>query len=65
MVKVIRGFSVEAGAQIAGINAKWSNTSVNNVPYSKKESVSTNLSINLLRLSLGFYYYFDLKTKPL
>ncbi|KUJ59515.1 hypothetical protein AR687_22875 [Flavobacteriaceae bacterium CRH] len=65
MVKVIRGFSVEAGAQIAGINAKWSNTSVNNVLYSKKESVSTNLSINLLRLSLGFYYYFDLKTKPL
>jgi len=65
MVKVIRGFSVEAGAQIAGINAKWSNTEVNNIPYSKKESVSTNLSINLLRLSLGFYYYFDLKTKPL
>jgi hypothetical protein len=65
MVKVIRGFSVEAGAQIAGMNAKWSNTRVNNVPYSEKESLSTNLSINLLRLSLGFYYYFDLKTTPL
>ena len=61
MVKVVKGFGVETGAQIAGINAKWSSTQINGEPYSKKESVSANLSINLLRLSLGFYYFFDTK----
>ncbi|WP_214229243.1 hypothetical protein [Pedobacter sp. B4-66] len=58
MIKVVRGFGVETGAQIAGVNAKWSRTMVNGEPYTKKESVSANLSINLLRLSLGFYYFF-------
>lgn len=63
MIKVVRGFGIETGAQVAGINAKWSNTTINGEPYTKKESVSANLSINLLRLSLGFYYFFDTKKK--
>ena len=60
MINVIEGFSVETGAEIGGIRSKWSNTIINGVPYTKKQSVSTDLSINLLRLSLGFYYFFDL-----
>lgn len=63
MIKVVRGFGIETGAQVAGLNAKWSSTTINEEPYTKKESVSANLSINLLRLSLGFYYFFDTKKK--
>ncbi len=58
MVNVIDGFSIEAGAEIAGIRSKWSDTSINGEPYTHKQSVSADLSINLLRLSLGFYYFF-------
>ncbi len=58
MINVIDGFSVEAGAEIAGIRSKWSDTSINGVPTTHKQSVSADLSINLLRLSLGFYYFF-------
>ncbi len=58
IVRVMKGFTVEAGADIAGVRSSWSRTSVNGAPAAKESKVSADLSINLLRLSLGFYYYF-------
>lgn len=58
IIKIMKTFTVEAGADIAGIRSSWSRTSVNGAPAARESSVSADLSVNLLRLSLGFYYYF-------
>lgn len=63
MVNVVKGFAVEVGADVAGIRSSWSETEINGEPTTKKSSVSADLTINLLRLSLGFYYYFGFKHK--
>lgn len=63
MVNVVKGFALEAGVDIAGIQASWSQTEVNGNPSTKKSEVSADLTINLLRLSLGFYYYFGFGSK--
>lgn len=63
MVNVVKGFSIEVGANVAGIQSSWSETEVNGEPTTKKTSTSADLTINLLRLSLGFYYYFGFNHK--
>ena len=59
MVNVIDGFCVEAGLEIAGLRGSWSDTEVNGIHRSDKYAVSGDLTLNLLRMTLGFYYYFD------
>ncbi|MEN9686942.1 MAG: hypothetical protein RLZZ28_2728 [Bacteroidota bacterium] len=63
MVNVIKGFAVETGMQIAGFQYAWSNSVIDGVPTTKQHSVSGDFTINLLRLNLGFYYYFSIKGK--
>lgn len=63
MVNVVKGFSVEVGAQIAGFNATWSETQINDEITEKSHGTDSDFSINLLRLNIGFYYYFPLKKK--
>ncbi len=58
MVNIVKGFCLDLGTDIAGVKSSWSNTTVNGNPTTKKSEVSADLTINLLRLSLGFYYYF-------
>lgn len=63
MVNIVKGFCLEAGVDIAGFQASWSQTEVNDEPTTKKSEVSADLTINLLRLSLGFYYYFGFQRR--
>lgn len=63
MVNIVKGFSVEVGAQVAGISTSWSETKVNNEITEKSHATDADFSINLLRLNIGFYYYFPLKRK--
>lgn len=63
MVNVVKGFTLEAGADIAGFRSAWSQTMVNSEPATKKSQVSADLTINLLRFSLGLYYYFGFHHK--
>jgi hypothetical protein len=60
-VHVIRGFCMEAGTEIAGIRKSWNLTTVNGEATTKGSSFTADLTINLLRLRLGFYYYFPTK----
>lgn len=63
MVNVVKGFSVEVGTQIAGFSATWSETKINDEITEKSHGTDSDFSINLLRLNIGFYYYFPLKKK--
>ena len=63
MINVLGGFTVEVGTGIAGFQASSSHTEVNGQPTTKKSQVSADLTIDLLRLSLGFYYYFSIGNK--
>ncbi|KLT68250.1 hypothetical protein [Flavobacterium sp. ABG] len=61
MVNVVKGFSIEVGAQIAGFSSTWSKTTLNNEVTEKSHATDADFSINLLRLNIGFYYYFPIK----
>lgn len=63
MVNVVKGFSVEVGAQIAGFKATWSEIKVNDAITEKSHGTDSDFSINLLRLNIGFYYYFPIKKR--
>lgn len=63
MINVVGGFTVEVGTDIAGFQSSWSHTEVNNQPTTNKSEVSADLTINLLKLSLGFFYYFEVGHK--
>lgn len=63
MVNIVKGFSVEVGAQVAGISTSWSQTKTNDEITEKSHGTDADFSINLLRLNVGFYYYFPLKRK--
>lgn len=58
MVNIIRGFTVEAGTEIAGIQAQWTKREVNGIAAGRTNSFSGDLTINLLKFNLGLYYYF-------
>lgn len=61
MVNVVKGFSIEIGAQVAGLSTFWSQTKINEEITEKSSGTDADFSINLLRLNLGFYYYFPIK----
>lgn len=63
MVNVVKGFSVEISAQVAGFSATWSETQVNDEVTEKSHGTDSDFSINLLRLNIGFYYYFPIKKR--
>lgn len=64
-VQVIRGFCVEAGTEVAAFRKSWNQTTENGNATTKGSSFTADLTINLLRFRLGFYYYFPTKfSKP-
>jgi hypothetical protein len=58
MVQIEKGFAIEVGLEIAGIKTQWTDTEVNGVAGASESLVSADFNINILKLGIGFYYYY-------
>lgn len=58
MVQIEKGFAIEVGLEIAGIIIQWTDTEVNGVAGASESLVSADFNINILKLGVGFYYYY-------
>ena len=60
-VFVLKGFATEVGVNVAGLTASRKEVSVNGVPDSSVDTFDVDLKIDVLSLSISFYYYFPVK----
>lgn len=57
-VFVVDGFATEVGVNVAGFSAAQKEVSVNGVDDSSVNTFDLDLRVNILSLSISFYYYF-------
>lgn len=60
-VFVVDGFATEIGVNVAGLSGSRKKQSVNGVANSAINTFDVDLKLNILSLSISFYYYFPIK----
>lgn len=60
-VFVVDGFATEVGVNVAGFSASQKEISVNGVDDSSVNTFDLDLRLNILSLSIAFYYYFPIR----
>lgn len=60
-VFVVDGFATEVGVNVAGFSATRKEVSVNGVNDSSVNTFDLDLRVNILSLSISFYYYFPIR----
>jgi len=58
MAHVSAGFCIEAGLEIAGFKAEWIDSQKNGEAGASESSFSGDFTINILKVGIGFYYYY-------
>jgi hypothetical protein len=62
-VFIVEGFATEVGVNVAGLSGTRKVVSVNGVEDSSVETFDLDLRLNILSLSISFYYYFPTRKK--
>jgi len=62
-VFIVEGFATEVGVNVAGLTGTRKVVSVNGVEDSSVETFDLDLRLNILSLSISFYYYFPTRKK--
>jgi hypothetical protein len=60
-VFVAKGFATEVGVNVAGLSATRKEVAVNGVDDSSVNTLDLDLRVNILSLSISFYYYFPIR----
>jgi len=60
-VFVVEGFATEVGVNVAGFSATRKEVAVNGVDDSSVNTFDLDLRVNILSLSISFYYYFPIR----